>query len=92
MRDHFADLPESWIERTKRHRLLAIVTLTVCAVVCGADTWVAVEQFGKRKQAFLAQFLDLPHGIPSHDPFGRVVAALDPAAFAAVHWTKSDRQ
>jgi predicted transposase YbfD/YdcC len=83
LRDHFADLPDPRVERTKRHRLLDIVTIAVCAVVCGADTWVAVEQFGKRKQAFLAQFLDLPNGIPSHDTFGRVFAALDPAAFEA---------
>jgi predicted transposase YbfD/YdcC len=81
LRDHFADLPDPRIERTKRHQLLDIVTIAICAVVCGADTWVAVEQFGKRKRAFLAQFLDLPHGIPSHDTFGRVFAALDPAAF-----------
>jgi predicted transposase YbfD/YdcC len=52
-------------------------------VVCGADTWVAVAQFGHRTEAFLRRFLDLPHGIPSHDTFGRVFAALDPAAFEA---------
>ena len=83
LRDHFADLPDPRVERTKRHRLLDVVTIAVCAVVCGADTWVAVEQFGHRKRAFLAQFLDLAHGIPSHDTFGRVFAALDPAAFEA---------
>lgn len=81
LRDHFADLADPRIERTKRHGLLDIVTIAVCAVVCGADTWVAVEQFGKRKHAFLARFLALPHGVPSHDTFGRVFAALDPAAF-----------
>ena len=81
LRDHFAELPDPRIERTKRHRLLDVVTIAVCAVVCGADTWVAIEQFGRRKRAFLGQFLDLPHGIPSHDTFGRVFAALDPAAF-----------
>ncbi len=83
LRDHFADLPDPRVERTKRHRLLDVVTIAVCAVVCGADTWVAVAQFGQHKRAFLAQFLDLPHGIPSHDTFGRIFAALDPAAFEA---------
>ncbi len=83
LRDHFADLPDPRVERTKRHRLRDIVIIAVCAVVCGADTWVAVEQFGWRKRGFLERFLDLPNGIPSHDTFGRVFAALDPAAFEA---------
>lgn len=81
LRDHFDNLPDPRIERAKRHGLLDIVTITVCAVICGADTWVAVEAFGKRKHACLRTFLDLPNGIPSHDTFGRVFAALDPAAF-----------
>lgn len=81
--DHFADLPDPRTGRATRHRLLDLVTIAVCAVVCGADGWVAVEQFGHRKRTFLARFLALPHGIPSHDTFGRVFAALDPAAFEA---------
>ena len=82
-RDHFACLPDPRIERAKRHHLLDLVTIAVCAVISGADTWVAIETFGQRKEAFLRQFLALPNGIPSHDTFGRVFAALDPAAFAA---------
>jgi predicted transposase YbfD/YdcC len=50
-------------------------------VIAGADSWVAVEVFGRRKEVFLRRFLALPNGIPSHDTFGRVFAALDPAAF-----------
>jgi predicted transposase YbfD/YdcC len=83
LRDHFADLPDPRVERTKRHRPLDVVTIAVCAVVCGADTRVAVAQFGHRKEGFLRRFLDLPHGIPSHDTFGRVFAAVDPVAFEA---------
>jgi predicted transposase YbfD/YdcC len=83
LRDHFAALPDPRVARARRHHLLDIVTIAVCAVVCGADSWVAVEAFGKRKEAFLRQFLDLPNGVPSHDTFGRVFAALDPAAFEA---------
>jgi len=80
---HFTALTAPRVDRTKRHHLLDIVTITVCAVICGADSWVAVEQFGHRKEAFLRRFLELPHGIPSHDTVGRVFAALDPAAFEA---------
>lgn len=78
---HFAALPDPRVERTKRHTLLDLVTVAICAVIAGADSWVAVEAFGRRKEVFLRQFLALPNGIPSHDTFGRVFAALDPAAF-----------
>ena len=78
---HFADLPDPRIERAKRHALLDIVTIALCAVICGADSWVEVERFGHAKRSWLQTRLPLPHGIPSHDTFGRVFAALDPAAF-----------
>jgi len=81
--DHFAALDDPRVDRTKRHGLLDIVAVALCAVVCGADTWVEVEQFGRSKEAWLRTFLALPNGIPSHDTFGRVFAALDPAQFEA---------
>ena len=83
LRAHFAALPDPRVERTKRHALLDVLTIAVCAVLCGADTWVAVEAWGKAKLGWLRTWLDLPNGIPSHDTFGRVFAALDPAAFEA---------
>ena len=52
-------------------------------MICGADTWVDVEEFGHAKRAWLETFLDLPNGIPSHDIFGRVSARLDPDQFQA---------
>jgi predicted transposase YbfD/YdcC len=61
--------------------LIDIVTIAICAVICGADAWTDVAAFGKIKKKWLKRFLKLPHGIPSHDTFGRVFAALDPAAF-----------
>jgi predicted transposase YbfD/YdcC len=57
------------------------VTIALCAVICGADDWVAVETFGRAKEAWLRTFLALPGGIPSHDTFGRVFARLDPDEF-----------
>jgi predicted transposase YbfD/YdcC len=80
---HFADLEDPRVERTKRHSLGAILLIALCAVICGADSWVEVEQFGRAKRAWLATLVELPHGIPSHDTFGRVFAALDPEQFAA---------
>lgn len=78
---HFADLPDPRIDRCKRHDLLAIITIALCAVICGADSWVEVERFGCAKRTWLETLMPLPGGIPSHDTFGRVFAALDPAAF-----------
>lgn len=81
VRSYFADLPDPRVERTKRHALLDIVTIALCAVICGADTWVEIAQFGRTKEAWLRSFLALPGGIPCHDTFGRVFARLDPEAF-----------
>jgi predicted transposase YbfD/YdcC len=81
--EHFEALTDPRVERAKRHQLLDIVTIALCGVICGADSWVEIEQFGTSKAAWLRTFLALPNGIPSHDTFGRVFAALDPAQFEA---------
>jgi predicted transposase YbfD/YdcC len=81
IRDHFASLPDPRLDRSKRHSLLDILTIALCAVLCGADSWVDVELFGRAKEGWLRTFLALPNGIPSHDTFGRVFARLDPQQF-----------
>jgi predicted transposase YbfD/YdcC len=79
--EHFAALTDPRVERCKVHRLVEIVTIALCGVICGADDWVAIEAFGQEKEAWLRTFLALPGGIPSHDTFGRVFARLDPDEF-----------
>ncbi len=81
LHDHFATLSDPRIQRTKLHHLLDIITIAVCAVICGADSWVEIEEFGTAKLSWFRSFLDLPNAIPSPDTFGRVFAALDPEEF-----------
>jgi predicted transposase YbfD/YdcC len=76
--DHFSELEDPRIERHKEHKLIDLLIIGICAIVCGANDWVAVETFGKAKREWFQRFLELPHGIPSHDPFGRVFALLSP--------------
>ncbi len=79
--DHFASLEDPRVERTKRHPLLSILAIALCGVIVGAESWDEIEEFGKAKADWFGQVLDLPHGIPSHDTFNRVFAALDPHQF-----------
>lgn len=81
--DHFAALDDPRVERTKLHPLSSIVVIAICAVISGAESWDDIEDFGEIRAAWFATFLDLPHGIPSHDTFNRVFAALDPVQFRA---------
>ena len=76
----FDDLPDPRMERTKAHRLDDILAIAIVAVVCGAQGWTDVQQFGIAKYDWLKTILHLPNGIPSHDTFGRVFAMLDPEA------------
>jgi len=79
----FVDLVDPRINRTKRHALLDIITIALCGVICGAESWVEVADWGEAKRDWLGAWLELPNGIPSHDTFGRVFGLLDPAQFEA---------
>jgi predicted transposase YbfD/YdcC len=81
IRKHFADLQDPRMERTRFHNLMDIVVIAICAVICGADGWLDIAEYGQSKYDWLKTFLDLPHGIPSHDTFRRVFCLLNPATF-----------
>ena len=78
LRRVFGDVEDPRVERTRLHRLSDILNIALRAVICGADSWTEIELFGKAKFDWLRTFLGLPHGIPSHDTFGRVLSRLDP--------------
>ena len=88
---HFADLPDPRINRTKRHKLIDVVGITICAVVCGADGWAAIEEYGQAKEAWLREFFELPAGIPSDDTFRRVFTCLSPTQLQDrfVNWVQA---
>ena len=90
----FAHVEDPRMERTKLHRLRDIIILAICGVLCGADGWVEIEEFGKAKEAFFTDLLTLPNGIPSHDTFGRVFALMDSKQFEAsfVQWVQGISQ
>lgn len=75
---HFSSLTDPRAEHSIDHRLIDLVMITICAVICGADNWVEIENYGHDKQEWLQQFLELPHGIPSHDTLMRLFARLKP--------------
>ena len=81
--DYLMLIPDPRVDRTRRHELADIVFIALAAVLCGAEGWTQVEEFGKASKQWLASFLKLPNGIPSHDTFGRVFAALAPDALEA---------
>lgn len=76
---HFAELKDPRLPRTRRHLLSDIVVIAIAAILSGAEGWDDIERYGKAKRDWLKGFLSLPYGIPSHDTFNRVFQVLDPA-------------
>ena len=89
--EHFSSLEDPRAEHLIDHKLLEIILIAICAIICGAETWTDVELFGTERLEWLRQFMDLENGIPSHDTFGRVFARLDPEQFQAcfISWVRA---
>lgn len=89
--EHFSAIEDPRLERTKLHQLIDIITITLCAVISGADSWSDIELFGQCKYDWFKSFLELPNGIPSHDTFNRVFTLLDPKQLEKCfeNWIKS---
>ncbi|HCU04996.1 MAG: hypothetical protein A2X77_03980 [Gammaproteobacteria bacterium GWE2_42_36] len=89
----FGELEDPRVDRTKKHLLLDIIALALCGVIAGATDWEEIEDFGELHKDWFSQFLELPHGIPSHDTISRVFAALEPKAIqeCSINWLKRIR-
>ena len=87
---YFTELTDPRVDRSKEHLMEDIIFITIAAVICGAETWNDIENYGKSKESWLKQYLRLPNGIPSHDTFNRFFSALDPEEFeqAFLSWIK----
>lgn len=92
--DCFEDVPDPRIDRTKNHKLLDILVISICTLLCCGESFNDMEEFGNAKHDWLKTFLELPNGIPTHDTFNRVFAALDPKHFldSFLRWTQSLRK
>ena len=79
--DHISLMPDPRIEKKCRHKLVDIVAISICVILCGADDWNAIEGFGKAREDWFKSFLELPNGIPSHATFRRLFSILSPDGF-----------
>ena len=79
--ENFSSVKDPRIELKTEHKLIDIIVITICWVICGADDWVEIAGFGRAKEGWFKTFLELPNGIPSHDTFSRVFSIIDPQEF-----------
>ena len=79
----FSKLEDPGVDRTKLHLIEDIITIALCAVICGAEGWEEMEDFGNDNHEWFSNFLALPNGIPSHDTISRLFSVLDNQSFQA---------
>lgn len=89
--ENFRILPDPRREHNRKHNLIDIIVIAICGMICGADEWVSIENFGNSKIEWFKRFLELPNGIPSHDTFGRVFSIISPKIFQEcfISWIQS---
>jgi len=87
---HFATIKDPRHHNTL-HNMIDIITIAICAIICGAEKWTQIAEFGRSKYEWFSQFLELPNGSPSHDTFARVFSMIDPKEFqqAFSNWTQT---
>jgi hypothetical protein len=76
IKEHFSKIEDPILGKNKRHKLMDIIVLSICAVVSGAEGWEAIEGFGYDKEAWLKKYIGLENGIPSDDCIARVLSLL----------------
>jgi len=83
IQSYFSQITDPRVERTRAYELLDIIVIAICAVICGADDWVEIAEWGEGNVTWLREFIPLENGIPSHDTFGRVFSRIDAEQFQA---------
>ena len=93
LEEYFASLPDPRLQRCRRQKLIDILVIAICTLLCGGESFTDMEEFGRSRKEWVETFFELPNGIPSHDTFGRVFARLSPAEFAACfeRWVRASR-
>ena len=88
---HFSKLRAPRVDRTKKHPLINIIVIGLCAVICGTQRFTEMEESGQARRQWLSECLELSNGIPSHDTFNNVFARLDPVVLqqCLLSWTQS---
>lgn len=91
---HFGQIEDPRVDYLIIHPFINIMTIALCAIIAGADTWADVARFGQSKQSWLGEFLNLENGTPSHDTFSALFARLNPEQLKSsfISWVQTIHQ